>query len=453
MDQFPQVNVVPEPGTLALLVAGLIILIAIRKTRAWGIVLASVGGMFVIAMVTIWWFRTATFVPEPIRRPTEYAVKHVQVDLPKRQPALSHGIPANIQPFTPEPKVEVESSAAVAAQPRWSIGDNMGPAAAAPATRLSWSRGLVLLALLSLGGLAVVVTLIVFRKTRVLGIVLACMGGLFVIVAIAFLWLRAVPAVLEMAPSPTEYVRADRPKRQPAVSPAIPVNVPPPAIESRAEAESSSVNHMPELGMVEAMAQALSKTMADARKNPPAKAPGAKPRPAWLGTPSGPAGDSYQMAIVVGPWPTRQECDAKLPEELQKALDRYTELCLGKSSAARIVLPYDYLRRHIVKDQWEEVRQHSISPTTQFSMTWLHVFLQFDPQMKERVIEEHRHGIITARLSKVGIGLAAGLWFLAVYYGYLRIDLATGGVHRSRLRFAAAAAILVAVAVVLTAVA
>jgi hypothetical protein len=299
--------------------------------------------------------------------------------------------------------------------------------------------------------------LLAFRKTRVLGIVLASMGGLFVIVVIAFVWFRTASFVPKPTLRPTEYtaenVRADRPKRQAAASPAIPMNVSPSAIEPRVEAESAPADAAPEVGIVEAIAQALNKVMADARKNPSAKTPGAKPRPAWLGTPSEPAGDSYQMAIVVGPWPTRQECDAKLPEELQKALDRYAELCLGKSSASHIVLPYDYLRQHIVKDQWEEVRQHSISPTTQFSMTWLHVFLQFDSQVKERIIEEHRHGIITARLSTVGIGLAVGLWFLAVYYGYLRIDLATGGVYRRRLRFAVAAAILVAVVVVLTAVA
>ncbi len=56
------------------------------------------------------------------------------------------------------------------------------------------------------------------------------------------------------------------------------------------------------------------------------------------------------MSIMVGPYTTRQECDAHLGEALQEALDRYVEICLGERPAERITLPPDLLRRQLVKD-------------------------------------------------------------------------------------------------------
>ena len=126
----------------------------------------------------------------------------------------------------------------------------------------------------------------------------------------------------------------------------------------------------------------------------------------------------------------------------QEALDQYVEVCLGDQAAGGIGLPADYLRQQLVKDQWEETRQHSVGPMTQ-----LHVLLQFDRKLKDRVLEEHRQAIVGRRLRAVAAWAAIGLALLTVAFGYLKIDLATGGVYRGRLRLAAAAAILGLVAV------
>ena len=168
-------------------------------------------------------------------------------------------------------------------------------------------------------------------------------------------------------------------------------------------------------------------------------------RPAWVNAPPQLVGDAYQMSIVVGPYTTRAECDAKLPEALQESLDQYVNVCLGDQAVDDIRLPADYLRQQLVKAQWEETRQHSVGP-----MTWLHVLLQFDRKIKDRILEEHRQAIIGRRLQAVATWSAMGLALLTVAFGYLKIDLATGGVYRGRLRLAAAAAILglVGVAVV-----
>ena len=58
----------------------------------------------------------------------------------------------------------------------------------------------------------------------------------------------------------------------------------------------------------------------------------AKTRPAWVDAPPRLVGDVYQMSIMVGPYTTRQECDAHLGEALQEALDRYVEICLGAAA-------------------------------------------------------------------------------------------------------------------------
>ena len=114
---------------------------------------------------------------------------------------------------------------------------------------------------------------------------------------------------------------------------------------------------------------------------------------------------------------------------------------------AGIVLPPDELRRQVVKDQWEEVRQYSVGPMTQ-----LHVLVEFDRKIKDRILEEHQRMVVAGRVWRAGVGLIALLAFLAVFYGYLRIDLATGGAYRARLRLAVAAAILGVVAAAVAAV-
>ena len=318
---------------------------------------------------------------------------------------------------------------------------------------------LLLPVLLLLGGLAVVVALLVFPKTRPLGIALLCVGvgGLFVM-AMLVGWWRLAPSPHPMAATIARRdAPATRPAAPPVVLPDMPSAVPPPAAAKKAEAEPPAVIASRAVGMVEAIGQALSRMLTEEKKPPVAEKrdvkpvpalPPAKAPPAWVYAPPQVVGDSYQMSIVVGPWPTRQDCDADLPNELQKALDYYVEAC--EPTAGRVVLSAKYLRDHLVKEQWEE----DIKSETESigAMKQLHVLLRFDRDVKNRILDESRQGIVAGRLWTVGTGLAAAFWLLAVVYGYLRIDLATGGAYRGRLRFAAALAILGPVAAVLAVV-
>jgi hypothetical protein len=139
-------------------------------------------------------------------------------------------------------------------------------------------------------------------------------------------------------------------------------------------------------------------------------------RPAWIGVKPRLMGDVYQMSVMVGPYTTRHECDAHMGEPLQEALDRYAEICLGERPAERIVLPADWLRRQLVKDQWEEIGQYSVGPMTQ-----LHLRLEFDRKLKDRVLEESRRAVVAGRLWYGGVGLAAVLAVLTGTWGYLKM--------------------------------
>lgn len=139
-------------------------------------------------------------------------------------------------------------------------------------------------------------------------------------------------------------------------------------------------------------------------------------QPNWVDAPPRAVGDVYRMSIAVGPYTTRAECDAQLPTALQEALDRYVEACLGDEEVRRrIVLPTDYLRR-LVKDQREEVSEHSVGP-----MITLHVLLEFDRKAKDRVLAELRRTKVADRLWFAGFGWVVWLALLGVVYGSLRI--------------------------------
>ena len=170
----------------------------------------------------------------------------------------------------------------------------------------------------------------------------------------------------------------------------------------------------------------------------------AEARPDWVEAAPHKVGGVYRMTAMVGPYSTRLECDQKLSEALQEKLDEYLETYLGPEAAGRVRLEPGYVRDHIAKQQWEETKQFSVGPMIQ-----VHVLMEFDRAANARIDEAWEKAIVTRRLGVVGGLGAVVLLLLSAVWTYLKIDLATAGRYRGRLRLAATVAILAGVAAVL----
>ena len=440
---------VPEPSTLVFLFAAWlavsIVLLCKPGRRAAGIVvLAAPLALIVVAGVVWWWWAgTATPALPPPHRPTQ----SVTIDPD--------------QASNPDDNVVVSRSNSI---------EDSEPAVgggAAPTSMRADAILFVLFAVLLLGGLAATVALLAFPKTRTAGAVILAIGVPAVVLLLGLVWFL-IPlsdvAPREWRPAtevrlPNGHSVSVQPIRSQSAGearsrlgePQIPVDV-----AERAVAKSTKPAAKPGNGAVAATSGATTASdkkpaVANADSSPtlaPAAVP-AKKSPAWIDEPSRLLGDTYQTTLVIGPYTTREECNAELPGELQKALNRYVETCMGQPAGWRpVALPYEFLRQEVVKGEYAEIRPSSVGP-----MTRLYLLLQFDRKIRDRIVAEGRRNTVAGRLWVGGSCLAGMLWLLAVIYGYLRVDLKTGGAYRGRLRFAAVLAILGPVAAALLVVA
>jgi len=183
---------------------------------------------------------------------------------------------------------------------------------------------------------------------------------------------------------------------------------------------------------------------------PPARAesasgqldPTAAKRPDWVENPPQPRAELYEMVVKAGPWKTRPECDQELDEKIAWAVDSYVTWRIGDEAGSQVQLPDDYARSHLVREQWLERVNTSLG-----EMYNMYALLSFDRQVEGKLQDTWNQIVLGARLLVSAAVLAGVLLILTVVYGYLKIDLATAGAYRGRLRFLAAAT-MVALAVV-----
>jgi len=325
--------------------------------------------------------------------------------------------------------------------------------------------GIGLVALLFLGGLLLTLLLLAHRKSRPIGLALLGVGALGAVIVAGLAFLRwsspdYSPAVSQQArptdaatageavtaPAPRSSGAGARLRETPAAgaeaTTALPRSSSPPRQPGRV---------LKALGT--ALARGFQESKEDQEKSGGAPEPGepAEPPPGWIDMEPRLVGDSYRMSVVIGPFQTRAECDAGLPNALNRALQDYTRQYLGPAAAEKVHFPPGVLEERLVQERWEETKVfETVGPMKQ-----LHVLLEFDPEMKQDIAEQWDQARLKSRLWYTGAGLAALLGLLAVIYGGLVADRATGGRRRGRLGFAAIAAaalILVAAAVVIAAV-
>lgn len=326
----------------------------------------------------------------------------------------------------------------------------------------------LLLGALVLAALVAVVLLLANPRTRVVTLsLLGATGMVVVLLALGLVYTRTVPV-----PQPTsEVVHRDSDHRavqtssggnssetidqfqtvmesymaqQAKPAPKKPTS---PTAEAPAKNEDdlSQAVATKTVGMLRAMARALGRALVEEEQMLAEKKDGTQPagaaiapKPAWVDAPPAVVGESYQMSIAVGPFTTRAECEANLPEALQRALDEYVDVAIGRKAVGLVRLPADSLRHDVSKEEWEETRPYSVGP-----MVRLHCRLQFDRSFKARVLEAYREALVGERLRVVGAWAAIGLSLLTLGFAYLKVDLATDGNYRRRLRLGAAAVILI----------
>ncbi len=156
-------------------------------------------------------------------------------------------------------------------------------------------------------------------------------------------------------------------------------------------------------------------------------------RPPWVDAPPSTTSEAYEIAVKAGPWKTPEECQEALDEQIAGAIDDYVARWIGDHARGQVVLPADYVRRFLIKDQWLEKINTSLG-----EMYNLHALLAFNRQIDGRLRDAWNETVAAARLVLAVFVFLGTILPLSVIYGYLRIDQATGGVYRRRLRLAAA---------------
>ncbi len=306
----------------------------------------------------------------------------------------------------------------------------------------------LVLSLFLAGGL---IALIAHRRTRMAGIgVLLALPLVAVILAIAG-YVMLAPLVMEPAvdslpprlgmvlreglphpgqPIPSWSLATGKATQGPHTQ--AEVEEPPPAPPGPLHAEAAEVP----MG-----AEAPDAQMGQAAASKPAAATSAS-RPEWVGASPRRTQDGYQVSVATDPFATPLECQRQLPEVVRQAVAQYVALYLGDEAlAAQIELPLEFLLREVVRAQWEEAYESSVGP-----MVRLHALLVFDGKCNARIDEAAHQRLVQHRVGRLGLILAGVLALLAAAWAYLRLDLATGGRYRWRLRLAAGAAILGVVA-------
>lgn len=165
-------------------------------------------------------------------------------------------------------------------------------------------------------------------------------------------------------------------------------------------------------------------------------------RPNWVETSGRLEGAVYRTSVKSGLYVDVPECQRALDLAIRKQAAHYVDDYLGAGAASTIDLPLDYLRKHLVKEEFGEVIQsESVGPMQQ-----IHALLEFDDEARADFHGRWRDALVTNRLWYTGSAAALILAMLGTFYSYLTLDLRTGGAHKGQLRLAATLVALIIMA-------
>src|SRR5262249_15679455 len=154
---------------------------------------------------------------------------------------------------------------------------------------------------------------------------------------------------------------------------------------------------------------------------------------AWISEPGKLVNSVYSIPVSSGPFVTVPECQHELDRQIKREADHYIDEYLGEHASQLVKVPLSYLKQRVKKAEFGEVvNSHAVGPMHQ-----IHALLEFDDRARADFQRQWHDAIVTDRLWYTGSGAALVLALLATFYGYLRLDLRTGGSHKGRLQLAA----------------
>jgi hypothetical protein len=135
---------------------------------------------------------------------------------------------------------------------------------------------------------------------------------------------------------------------------------------------------------------------------------------------------------------------------MKREADHYINEYLGEQAAALVDIPLSYLKDRVKKAEYVEVvHPKELADLNLGHMYEVHARLEFDDPARADFRRQWRNAEVVNRLWYTGGAAALVLALLATLYGYLKLDLRTGGAHKGRLQLAATLVALIAAAGVL----
>ena len=189
-----------------------------------------------------------------------------------------------------------------------------------------------------------------------------------------------------------------------------------------------------------------------AEKKPEAPAPGTTaattsasppvPTPDWFDASPKLVDGVYSMTVKSGVFTTVPECQRELDLEIKRTGDQYIDDYLGEGSSELVEVPLSYLKKNVRRAEFaEEVESESVG-----QMHQIRALLQFDDKTRTDFHRMQHNALVTGRLWYIGGGAALVLGLLTTLWGYLKLDLRTGGTQKGRLQLAATLVALVVAA-------
>jgi hypothetical protein len=187
---------------------------------------------------------------------------------------------------------------------------------------------------------------------------------------------------------------------------------------------------------------AVEKPTSEVATAPPSPVKASQARPAWVDAHAKLVESVYSISVSSGPFVSVPECQHELDRQIKLEADHYIDEYLGERASQLVKIPLSYLKRHVKKSEYGEiVVSESVGPMHQ-----IHALLEFDEQARADFQRQWHDAIVTDRLWYTGSGAALVLALLGTFYGYLRLDLRTGGSNKGRLQLAATLVALIVAA-------